>query len=173
METIILSLILVVSSATSIIITYLFLSKQSKRENHALQLELKKSRQDFFLPNRVEAYQRFVLLMERISPNSLVMRLHNNNQSKNEFQAELLKTIRSEFEHNIAQQLFISPKTWEITKNAKEETIKLINLAASQLDDDTTSTALASKVFEITSEMKSIPTEAAILSLKMELQELF
>lgn len=173
METIILTSILIVSSATSILITYLFLSKQSKSENKTLKLELKKSRQDFFLPNRVEAYQRFVLLMERISPNSLVMRLHNTDQSKNEFQAELLKTIRNEFEHNIAQQLFISPKSWEITKKAKEETIKIINLAASQLDNNTTSTDLASKVFEITSEMKSIPTDAAILNLKVELQELF
>ncbi len=173
METIILISIFTLSSITSIAIIYLFLSKQSKKENVALKLELKKNRQDYFLPNRVEAYQRFVLLMERISPNSLVMRLHDSNLSAKSFQTELLGAIRNEFEHNIAQQLFISPKSWEITKNAKEEIIKIINLAASQLQETANATELASKIFEITSEIKSLPTEAAILSLKVELQELF
>jgi len=173
METIILVTIFLLSSITSIVIIYLFLSKQSKKENSVLKLELKKSRQDYFLPSRVEAYQRFVLLMERISPNSLVMRLHGNNLSAKAFQSELLGAIRNEFEHNIAQQLFISPKSWEITKNAKEEIIKIINLAASQLEDSANSSELAGKIFESTSEIKSLPTEAAILSLKFELQELF
>ena len=107
--------------------TMMFLRKQSEKDLRNLQIELKKERQTFFLPNRVEAYQRAVLLMDRISPNSLVMRMHNPGLPAKMMQAELLKSIREEFDHNVAQQIFISPKAWEMVRNSKEEIIKIIN----------------------------------------------
>ena len=90
-----------------------------------MQSELKKQRQEYFLPNRVEAYQRAVLLMERIHPNSLIMRTINPALPSAVYQTELLKTIREEYDHNVAQQLFVSPAMWEMVKNSKEETIKI------------------------------------------------
>lgn len=165
--------ILVIVSASILITAYLFLKKNTSNELTQLKLELKKDRQNFFLPNRVEAYQRLILLLERISPNSLVMRNHNPSSSAKMMQGELLKSIREEFEHNIAQQIFISINAWETVKNSKEEIVKIINLAGSQLKEDATSTDLAQKIFEITSEIKSIPTENSIVSLKKELQQLF
>lgn len=165
--------ILVILSASFLITAYLFLKKNTSNELMQLKLELKKDRQNFFLPNRVEAYQRIILLLERISPNSLVMRNHNASLSAKSMQSELLKSIREEFEHNIAQQIFISIDAWETVKNSKEEIVKIINLAGSQLNDDATATELAGKIFEIVSDIKSIPTDNSIISLKKELQQLF
>jgi hypothetical protein len=134
---------------------------------------LKKERQSFFLPNRVEAYQRAVLLMERISPNSLVMRLHNPGLPAKMMQSELLKAIREEYDHNVAQQIFISPKAWEMVRNSKEETIKIINIAGGQMSDVSMALELSAKIFEITAEVGQLPTEITIEFLKRELQELF
>lgn len=165
--------ILLVTAFGIIATVYLFLNKQSSIELAELKLELKKDRQNFFLPNRVEAFQRVILLLERINPNSLVMRNHNPSLSAKAMQSEFLRIIREEFDHNIAQQIFISIEAWETVKNAKEEVIKAINLAANQLNENHSSTDLASKIFEIISEINTLPTDSSIKVLKKELQNLF
>lgn len=166
------ALILLPSGAV-LFTTMMFLRKQSEKELRNLQIELKKERQSFFLPNRVEAYQRAVLLMDRISPNSLVMRMHNPGLPAKMMQAELLKSIREEFDHNVAQQIFISPKAWEMVRNSKEEIIKIINLAGSQMAETSMAMDLSAKIFEISAEVGTLPTEITIEYLKRELQELF
>src|SRR5690554_6794487 len=120
-----------------------FLKKQNEREITNLNIHLKKERQKFFLEPRIEAYQRIVLLMERINPHSLIMRLHNPDKSAVLLQTELLNNIRNEFDHNVAQQIFISTSAWEMVKKSKEETIKIINVAAQSLDEEATSIDLS------------------------------
>ncbi|GAA0875163.1 hypothetical protein GCM10009118_15710 [Wandonia haliotis] len=152
---------------------YFFMKKLAEKEQRSIALELRKERQKHVLPGRIDAYQRLVLLMERISPNSLVMRIHNPGMPARQLQGELLKTIREEFEHNVAQQIFISPKAWDVVKNSKEEIIKIINMAGNQMDATATATDLAQKIFEISSEITPLPTEVAAHYLKEELQQLF
>ena len=119
--------ILLVTAIAMVVLVYIFLnkmsenlSKQGDKDIRHLQFELKKQRQEFFLPNRVEAYQRSILLMERLHPNSLVMRLHNPGLPAMALQAEFLKAIRDEYNHNVAQQLFVSPIAWKMVKDSKE-----------------------------------------------------
>ena len=169
-----LQLALIIIPAGGIFLTVsLFLKRQSEKEIRNLQIELKKDRQNFFLPSRVEAYQRVILLLERIHPNSLIMRIHKPSASAKTFQATLLKTIREEYDHNVAQQIFISLQGWQMVKDSKEETIKIINLAGNQMNENSTSTELASKIFEIIGEVGTLPTEIAVEFIKKELQELF
>ena len=132
-----------------------------------------KERQKHFLPMRVEAYQRAALLMERIHPGSLVMRLHTAGSPARKLQTELLQAIREEYDHNVSQQMFISPQAWEMVRNSKEETIKIINLAGNQMDATALSTDLAGKIFEIVAEVGKLPTEITVEYLRKELQELF
>lgn len=110
MDALVTALIVLLSSGGVILTAYYLLKRETDREKLNLQIELKKSRQEYFLPNRVEAYQRAVLYLERINLNSLIMRLHNPGLPARAMQAELLKTIREEYDHNVAQQLFVSPK---------------------------------------------------------------
>lgn len=167
-----LALIVIVSSGAIVYISYLFLKKQEQREIKQLQLDLQKERQQHFLPNRLEAFQRVILYLERINPNSLVMRIHNPSLSATAFQSELLKTIREEFDHNVAQQLFISPEGWKLVSNAKEETIKIINVAAQHTQAEDNATKLAEKIFELVAEVGTTPSELAIDHLKGEFQNL-
>jgi hypothetical protein len=172
--------ILVVTAGAMVAIVYFFLNKmseniakQNEKEVRYLQFELKKQRQEFFLPNRVEAYQRSILLMERLHPNSLVMRLHNPGLPALALQADFLKAIRDEYNHNVAQQLFISPLAWKMIRDSKEEVVKLINLAGNQMSATSTGMELSAKVFEILSQMNQIPSDITIEYLKKEFQELF
>ena len=165
---------LIVVPAGAVLLTAIFfLRKESEKEVRSLRIELQRERQKYFLPHRVEAYQRAVLLMERIHPNNLVMRLHNPGLPAAAMQAKLLEGIREEFDHNIAQQIFINPQTWEIVRRSKEETVKIINLAGSQMGPTSVGMDLAGKIFEIVGEVGTMPTEIAVEALKKELQELF
>ena len=106
---VVLQIALIIFPAGAVLLTTIFfLRKETNKEVRIAQIELKKQRQEYFLPNRVEAYQRSVLLMERIHPGSLVMRLHNAGLPAKALQAEFLKAIREEYDHNVAQQLFVS-----------------------------------------------------------------
>ncbi len=153
--------------------TALFLKKQSEKEMRRAQLEYKKPiKSQNFLSERMEAYQRSILLLERINPNSLVMRIHNPAFPAKVFQSELIKAVREEFDHNVTQQLFVSIDAWKILKSAKDETLKIINLAGQQMNDLSMSTDLAGKIFEIVGEVGELPSEIAVEYLKKEFQEL-
>lgn len=173
MEYITYIVVALVPAAAILLVVRNFLQKFNDRAIIRLESELKLERQKFFLEPRADAYQRIVLLLERISPNSLVMRLHNSNKLATLFQTELLNTIRTEFDHNVAQQLFISQNSWDLVLKSKEETIKIINVAAQSLEADATATDLSSKIFEIVAEVGELPTEIAIKAIKKEFQTLF
>ena len=165
--------LLILPSIAFMFVVILILKKHTSIAEMSNSISLKKERQQHFLPLRVDSYQRMILFMERISPNSLIMRTFNNEKPAKIFQTELLETIRQEYEHNVAQQLFISPKSWKLIRESKEEIVKIINLAASQVDENATSLDLSSKIFEITSQLKNIPTEITNEILINELQSLF
>ena len=88
-------------------------------------------------------------------------------------QSSLVQTIRTEFEHNISQQVYVSATVWETTKIAKEEVIKIINIAATQVPANATNTELSKKIFDIVLKLESSPTQIAINQIKNEVRQLF
>jgi hypothetical protein len=101
------------------------------------------------------------------------MRMQNPGLPAMAMQVKLLDAIREEYEHNIAQQLFVSPAAWELVKQSKEETLKIIHLAGKQMEPTSMALDLSSKIFEIVGEVGKLPSEIATEVLKKELQELF
>jgi len=120
---------------------------------------------------QLDAYQRLVLFLERIAPNNMIMRLNNPGLPSGAFQAKLLETIRQEFEHNLAQQIFVSPEAWRITKNSKEEVLKIINMAATKMPPTAMANDLSKAIFEIIAQLEVQPTDSAIAFLKDELNK--
>lgn len=125
------------------------------------------------LPLRLQAYERIILMLERIRPGSLVFRVSYENLDASGFQAKLLENIRDEFEHNLSQQVYISGESWQKVVMAREETVKLINNAASQLKTDAMGNDLARTLFEKTAEYGTPAVEEARNFLKKEVQQLF
>ncbi len=125
-----------------------------------------------FFPLQVDAYQRMVLFLERIAPNNMIMRLNNPGLPARAFQQKLLENVRQEYEHNLAQQIFISPKAWSNVQSSKDEVVKIINMAAINLGETSLANDLAKNIFEITAQLKAQPTDQAIDFLKAELNAL-
>ena len=51
---------------------------------------------------------------------------------------------------------------WNLTKQAKEETIKIINLATSKMDDNATGIDLSKAIFEMMMQMQQSPSGIAL-----------
>ena len=125
------------------------------------------------LPLRLQACERFVLFLERIHPSNLVMRLSSPDLTAAQLQLLLVRTIREEFEYNLSQQLYVSQNSWELIKNAKEETIAMVNNASSGLDENAMSSALVKKIFDLAVTRGKLPVETALDEIKSELRKMF
>lgn len=135
--------------------------------------ELREQGHKFVTPIRFQAYERMIIFLERISPESLLMRVHNPSMNARQFQSELLQTIRTEFEHNLSQQIYISNAGWDHVKRAKEETIKIINLASSKVNDKSSGIELSKAIFSVISALGKMPSQSAIDFLKKEIRGSF
>lgn len=128
--------------ATAYFVLKTFLSKDDEKQRLQMKIDVQK----ISLPVRMQAYERLVLLLERIEPAGLLVRTNMPGMTASQLQSALVQSIRSEYDHNLSQQLYVSVKAWEMVRNAREETIKRINTAAMKLPSDATSADLASLI---------------------------
>jgi len=123
-------------------------------------------------PIRLQAYERVILLLERIGPESLLIRVKKQGMSSQELQTAMLKQIRAEFEHNLSQQIYMSQEAWDIVVNSKENMVKLINTSALEVNPASPSMELGKLILEYLVGGKS-PTKPGIDFIKKEVSEYF
>ena len=155
------------------IAVYFVLNRMLKKDVENNKINIIMQNQKITTPIRLQAYERIILFLERISPNSIISRLQTPNMTVMQLQKEILILIRKEFEHNLSQQLYISIDGWEQVKMAKEKTIKLINMSASKLNPDDNALKLTQELFEQLIQLEISPLQEAINYLKKETQQLF
>src|SRR5436190_2318826 len=68
---------------------------------------------------RLQAYERLVLLTERIALPNLISRLNQPGLSAIEMKVILSENIKHEFEYNSTQQLYVTPVSWDSVRNLK------------------------------------------------------
>ena len=122
-------------------------------------------------PIRLQAYERLALFLERITPNSLVLRCYQPGMDLKVLQGVMTKNIRDEFEHNLSQQVYISSEAWSIIKEAKEEMINIINSSAVKIDDSADISNLVGVIFESIAQKN--PVDSALEFLKKEIRKTF
>ena len=101
------------------------------------------------LPLRLQAYERLVLLSERIALPNLISRVGQQDLTAKEMQLLLTQSIRQEFEHNISQQIYVSKEAWEAVNNLKEQNMLIINQVAQFLPDGATGTQLNKSLLDV------------------------
>lgn len=146
---------------------------QFKREEQRRKAEVSMAGQKTILPIRLQAYERLALLLERISPETIIMRQNLAKITATQLQSELLNNIRAEFDHNLSQQVYISSEAWERIKNTRSNIISLINNAARQIEPNASAYTLSTKILDMVMEHKSSLTAPALEMIKKEIQELF
>ena len=148
-----------------LVIIFLFFRQENKRRRHEARL---KDGQEM-LKLRLQAYERLILLLERLKPESLVLREQNHAMTSVQFQNHLLKITRHEYEHNLAMQLYIDNPTWEKVKAARDGLVKLINTTASNIKPDAPALELGRFLIENTGADLNLYFNDAIASIKKEM----
>lgn len=164
---------IVLPALAVLLISYYLVKKFLDHHTEQQQLNLKLKNQESVTPIRLQAYERLILLLERMQPAGILMRSNRPGMSALELQSAMLQQIRDEFEHNLSQQLYISLQAWEKVRNAREEMISLINTAATKVQPDASAAELAQHVLAQSLEVDKLPIQEAIDFLKNEVRQNF
>lgn len=146
-----------------------FLTTELKRK----QLVLLNDTQQTSIRMRLQAYERLILYVERIHPRQLVPRVYQSGMTVSDLQQVLIFNIRSEFEHNLSQQLYVSQQVWNTVRGVKEQEMSMINQLCQQLNPDAPAKELHMRIVDyIMTTEGEIPTEIALRVINEEAKEL-
>lgn len=115
------------------------------------------------IPLRLQAYERLVLLTERIALPSLISRLNQPGLSAAEMKTILVENIKQEFEYNNTQQLYVSQNSWDAVRNLKEQSILAVNQVAASLPSNASASDLNKKLLEILMAQPNGPIHELVL----------
>ncbi len=159
---------LVMGAAMVLTVKFFFDNEQKNR-----QAAWRDQNRSTITPIRLQAYERVVLFLERISPANLILRVNQPEMDARRLQSALVQAIREEYEHNLSLQVYLTVKSWEMVKTGKEELIRIINQSASELPQEAQSMDLAQKIFENYLKTEKPPLATATEFLKKEVSQFF
>ncbi|GEM54330.1 hypothetical protein B0A58_06600 [Flavobacterium branchiophilum NBRC 15030 = ATCC 35035] len=113
------------SIITGCVAYYLF-NLHFKEQQKIRKWMLQKESQKTVLPLQLQAFERMILFLERISLSQLLIRIQPISENKWDYENFVVAQIEQEFEHNLTQQLYLSEAAWTIIMAAKNTTIQII-----------------------------------------------
>jgi len=131
-------------SVIAIILSVYFLLKEKQPKSGLVTPSKYES-----MPLQLQAYERLILLTERISLPNLISRLNQPGISASEMKLILTENIKHEFEYNSTQQLYVSQLGWDSVRNLKEQNIMIVNQVAASLPPTASAADLNKKILEI------------------------
>ena len=152
-------------------VSYFLFNSYFKDQQNTRRWLLQKENKPAILPLRLQAYERLTLLMERINPSQLMVRISPVSEDKNDYQNFVIAQIEQEFEHNLSQQIYVSEECWSVMVTAKNATIQMIRLATK---NEKVTNADSLREFVISDLMeKQSPSNAALSFIKNEVGQLW
>lgn len=183
------SLLILLGLLVIILLFYVFNRKSIARENEARKLLKERMEEDALAakqitqqpigleletgrkstPQIIQAYERLIILMERIDLQKLVTRVVPIAPLKQDYASFLIQNIEQEYDFNISQQLYVSEEAWALIATAKQTIIQHI-LKTSLNEEVNTASDLQRRLQQI-NEMNSV-TDLAKIRLKKEFKSL-
>lgn len=157
-----------VSGGVVAVVVYKLVDKFLKNETYRREIELRKVSNSQIIPQRLTAYERIALFLERIKPTGLARRVSPISSAKN-YEALLIQTIQAEWEHNLSQQIYVNPDTWKLVYSAKNATQNFIRQCAQDLGSDATAEKLQEYIIT-QSISENSPSSDALLKLAVDIQ---
>jgi hypothetical protein len=153
----------VLPSIIVLIAAYLIIKKFLTNDIERQRLALFGESTKIALPLRLQAYERLSLFLERMNPQEMMSRFYHPEKSAMDVQLEILYSVRSEFEHNLTQQIYVSNEVWKTVVSAKEQEISMINQITASLPVGATAKQLFERIteFVVTQDDES-PREIAL-----------
>lgn len=152
------------------LVAFYFFKTHTLNEEKRLKISLLKQRSKEALPIKLQAYERMTLFLERINPGKLLLRISPLNAEKFIYTQQLVETIEQEFNHNIAQQIYISDECWNVIIAAKNATLHLIK-THSEKETVNSANELRESILQSLIET-SAPSTTALAFIKSEVREI-
>lgn len=153
------------------LVAYYFFRLHTKNEDGRRRWLLMREGQKHAMPLRLQAYERMSLFLERIIFSNLLIRIAPISTIKNDYANLLIAHIDQEFEHNLAQQIYMTDECWTIISTAKNATIQMVRKLAlnPELSDaNQLREALLNELLQ-----KQSPSNAALAYIKKEVSLLW
>lgn len=151
----------------------LVMDRQSKTLESESKFKLRAEVLKDHLPLKLAAYERAVLFLERITPEQLILRELGSGMNVFQYRSSLIREVRQEYEHNIAQQVYIHPQAWDELTEAKNQIIQMVLEESEKLPPEAAAKELAGKLLAAYQEAEIKRPRNAILMLKSDLGQFF
>jgi len=152
-------------------VAYSFLKLNNKNEEGRRRYLLNREAQKQALPLRLQAYERMTLFLERISLSKIIIRVNPISKNATDYSNFVIAQIEQEFEHNLAQQIYMSDECWTIILTAKNATIQMLRKACLN-EKVTTADELRQLILNNLLDTQS-PSNAALAYIKNEVGNLW
>jgi len=121
---------------------------------------------------KLQAYERLTLFAERSSLKNLVSRTPAGGLTVVDLQLTLADTIRSEYEHNISQQIYLQNDMWKAIVNLKDQNIYIINQLAATLPSQANGFELSKRILEYALNNNADLSNIVLEALRFEAKKL-
>jgi hypothetical protein len=121
---------------------------------------------------KLQALERFTLYAERSSLKNLISRTSAAGMTVVDLQLSLLDALRSEYEYNVTQQIYIDPKMWKAIGNLKDQNTFIINQLAATLPSDANGIELSKRILEYVASTDSELNATVLNALQFEAKRL-
>lgn len=149
-------------------VAFFIISMYLKNTKGNYKADVFSERKKAALPVKLQAYERMILFCERINPIKLLVRVKPVDSTSDGYLQLILKSIEQEFEHNLAQQLYLSDECWNVIITSKTATINKLKQVA-----DTCESAQDVREKMMLEYQNTVPpTETAIAFIKSEVKKI-
>ncbi len=121
---------------------------------------------------QLQAYERLSVFAERASLKNLVARTSFATLNVVDYQLTLLDAIKSEYEYNVSQQVYVSPDMWKAIGNLKDQNIFIINQVAAMLPPNAAAIELSKRLLEYSSNKDAELSVIVLDALQFEAKKL-
>ena len=142
-------LIIAIAFAALVAGVLVFLFLKQRRELKAAQAATPTTGDANTRQLQLQAYERLILLTDRIALPNLIQRVNVPGLSARDMQSLLTQSIRQEFEHNITQQIYVSAEAWDAVRNYKEQHLLIVNQVSSFLPPEATGADLNKALLDL------------------------
>lgn len=158
--------------AVLVLLLAVYMLRKVLNHDHSRRVfEYKKSVSKEVVSLRMQAYERLALFLERMKPIHLIPRVQQAHMKSMSLHAALLQTIRSEYDHNMSQQVYVSDEAWDLINQAKNQLLGVINDKVTTVSPHSDATELGKQILEGSSEEQEWMIDEALRFLKKELRD--
>ncbi len=138
------SIILFASVLAAGISIYLIIKIKKIQED----IETLPRRNDEGMKLKLQALERLTLFTERCRLSTLVSRIDSSNVASSDYYLQLVETIKTEYDYNLTQQVYVSPEIWNAITKLKDQNIYVIHHITANLPPQATASDMGKMILE-------------------------